>query len=202
MISQIFSLHHNLSSGDRFLWGRKTVLRMIGRTDFMQQIGALDDLAIACSVNCNPDHHFVFTGQRRGALVWNCRRGGDTHLSRSGVYISAIDNALRGIFFEANVIVKRNGCAYGESIANPSAKLKRRSLKKVSGDEEKADQLIAESSIFFDKVINACLPRSWFPTVTPDQILRNRGMIAANVHGKSHQLDGSLQPARSDRLLT
>lgn len=119
------------------------------------------------------------------------------------VYISAIDNALRGIvFFEANAIVKRNGCAYGESIANPSAKLKRRSLKKGSGDEEKNGQLIAESSIFFDKVINACLPRSWFPTVTPDQILRNRGMIAANVHGKSHQLDGSLQPARSDRLLT
>lgn len=66
MISQIFSLHHNLNSGGRFLWGGKTVFRMIGRTDFMQQIGALDDLAIACSVNFNPGHHFAFTGQRRG----------------------------------------------------------------------------------------------------------------------------------------
>lgn len=121
----------------------------------------------------------------------------------SRVYISTINNALRRfVFYEANVTVKSNGCAYGESIANPSAKLKRPSLKKVSNDEEKADQLIAESSIFFDKVIIACLPRSWFPTVTPDQILRNRGMIAANVHGKSHQLDDSRQPARSDRLLT
>ncbi len=101
---------------------------------------------------------------------------------------------LEGIAADA-VLTRGLGRSYGDSSLPPS------------GDHRVAASVLADRLIAFDpttgrlraeagfslaKLIEVFLPRGWFTPVTPGtQFVTLGGMVAADVHGKSHHRDGS-----------
>ena len=54
--------------------------------------------------------------------------------------------------------------------------------------------LVAEAGVLLSDIIPAFLPHGWFPPVTPGtKFVTLGGMIAADVHGKNHHIDGSFR---------
>ena len=57
---------------------------------------------------------------------------------------------------------------------------------------QESGELIAESGVLIADVIDAFLPRGWFPYVTPGtKFVTLGGAIACDVHGKNHHKEGS-----------
>lgn len=53
-------------------------------------------------------------------------------------------------------------------------------------------QLVAQAGVLLADIIDAFLPRGWFPAVTPGtKFVTVGGMIAADVHGKNHHKSGA-----------
>lgn len=58
--------------------------------------------------------------------------------------------------------------------------------------DPEAGVLVAEAGLSLAAIIEALLPRGWFPAVTPGtRFVTLGGAIAADVHGKNHHRDGS-----------
>lgn len=91
-----------------------------------------------------------------------------------------------------NLIPRGNGRAYGDSAINRTATIHMRHFNRMIAFDEKTGQLVAESGVLLGDVIAAFLPRGWFPSVTPGtKFVTLGGMVAADVHGKNHHVDGS-----------
>ena len=104
-------------------------------------------------------------------------------------------DALRQLVqFEASLIARGNGRAYGDSAINTSATIETRYLNRMIAFDPIAGQLVAEAGVLLADIIAAFLPRGWFPMVTPGtKFVTLGGAIAADVHGKNHHKDGSFR---------
>ena len=66
------------------------------------------------------------------------------------------------------------------------------SMNKFLEWNQKNGELIAESGVLIADIIQAFLPRGWFPYVTPGtKFVTLGGAIACDVHGKNHHKEGS-----------
>ncbi|MEO0372216.1 MAG: FAD-binding oxidoreductase, partial [Pseudomonadota bacterium] len=88
-------------------------------------------------------------------------------------------------------IARGNGRAYGDSALNEDNTISTRHLNRMIRFDEKTGVLEAEAGVLLGDVIEAYLPRGWFPAVTPGtKFVTLGGMAAADVHGKNHHVDG------------
>ena len=100
--------------------------------------------------------------------------------------------ALQTLVRQGNAIARGNGRAYGDSAVSPQNTIHMKHFNRMLAFDVDSGQLIAEAGVLLADVIEAFLPRGWFPSVTPGtKFVTLGGMIAADVHGKNHHKDGS-----------
>jgi FAD/FMN-containing dehydrogenase len=89
-------------------------------------------------------------------------------------------------------IARGNGRAYGDSALNSASTISMRGLNRMLAFDAATGQLVAEAGVMLSEIIDAFLPRGWFPAVTPGtKFVTLGGAIAADVHGKNHHKHGS-----------
>lgn len=91
-------------------------------------------------------------------------------------------------------IARGNGRAYGDSAVGVTTTYQMRHFDRMVSFDPDSGQLVAEAGVLLGDIIAAFLPRGWFPQVTPGtKFVTLGGMIAADVHGKNHHVDGSMR---------
>lgn len=100
--------------------------------------------------------------------------------------------ALQALAQQGNAIARGNGRAYGDSAVSVKNTIHMKHFNRMLAFDAESGQLVAEAGVLLADVIEALLPRGWFPAVTPGtKFVTLGGMIAADVHGKNHHKDGS-----------
>jgi len=93
-----------------------------------------------------------------------------------------------------HAIARGNGRSYGDSAISPRNTIDMRNFDRMIAFDPDAGVLVAEAGVILSDVIDAFLPRGWFPMVTPGtRLITLGGAIAADVHGKSHHINGSFR---------
>ena len=93
---------------------------------------------------------------------------------------------------KSNVIARGNGRSYGDSSINKNKTICMRNFNHITKFNDETGLLIVESGVLLSEIIEAFLPRGWFPKVTPgSKFVTVGGMVACDVHGKNHHKDGS-----------
>lgn len=112
---------------------------------------------------------------------------------RPGPVLEARDEAeLCRALRDGGVIARGNGRSYGDSAMGAALTLDVRRMDRMLSFDAETGQLVAEAGVLLGDVISVCLPRGWFPAVTPGtKFVTLGGAIAADVHGKNHHRDGS-----------
>jgi FAD/FMN-containing dehydrogenase len=96
-----------------------------------------------------------------------------------------------------NAVLSRGlGRSYGDSSLPPPGRLDVASTilaDRVLSFDEDTGLLRAEAGLSLRELNRIFLPRNWFPPVSPGtQYVTLGGMVAADVHGKNHHVEGSL----------
>lgn len=104
------------------------------------------------------------------------------------------EEALRQAVREGAAIARGNGRSYGDSAIGQRMTLRMRRFNRMLSFEPATGQLVAEAGVLLEDILSAFLPRGWFPMITPGtKFVTLGGMIAADVHGKNHHVDGSMR---------
>ena len=99
---------------------------------------------------------------------------------------------LQALAQRGNTIARGNGRAYGDSAVSAENTIQMKHFNRMLAFDTEQAQFVAEAGVLLADVIEAFLPRGWFPYVTPGtKFVTLGGMIAADVHGKNHHIDGS-----------
>ena len=102
------------------------------------------------------------------------------------------DGATHATDAEPTLIARGNGRSYGDASLNPDATLVTSALDRFIDFDATTGWLTCEAGVLLTDIIDAMLPRGWFPMVTPGtRFVSVGGMIASDVHGKNHHRDGS-----------
>lgn len=100
---------------------------------------------------------------------------------------------LRKIVCSGEVIARGNGRSYGDSAVGPSSTIHMKHFNRILAFNPESGCLVAEAGVMLSDIIETFLKLGWFPPVTPGtKFVTIGGMIAADVHGKNHHLDGSI----------
>ncbi|WP_298921999.1 FAD-binding oxidoreductase [uncultured Roseobacter sp.] len=103
------------------------------------------------------------------------------------------EDRLQALVAEGDGIARGNGRAYGDSAISTENTIHMRHFNRMISFNEKTGVLVAEAGVLAADIISGFLPRGWFLPVTPGtKFVTLGGMIAADVHGKNHHVDGSL----------
>ncbi|GLQ16267.1 FAD-binding oxidoreductase [Maritalea porphyrae] len=95
---------------------------------------------------------------------------------------------------DGNAIARGNGRAYGDSAIGSNTTINMRHFNHMIAFNAQTGVLETEAGVLLSDIIDAFLPRGWFPYVTPGtKYVSVGGIIAADVHGKNHHKDGSLR---------
>ena len=101
-------------------------------------------------------------------------------------------NAVHAIQDSTALIARGNGRSYGDCALNPRATLSLLRSNRMLWFESAAARLTCEAGVLLADILEAFVPRGWFPPVTPGtKFVTLGGMIAADVHGKNHHSRGS-----------
>jgi FAD/FMN-containing dehydrogenase len=104
----------------------------------------------------------------------------------------SVDDVVSLVRSGKTLIARGNGRAYGDPAIGSSTTLSMLSLSKVISFDEAQGLLVCEAGLMLRDVLEAFVPRGWFPPVTPGtKFVTLGGMIACDVHGKNHHKDGS-----------
>ena len=91
-----------------------------------------------------------------------------------------------------NLIARGCGNSYGDSALAENV-ISTRQLNCFLHFDDKAGVLYAESGVTLKTILETCVPKGFFIPVTPGtKYVTLGGMIASDVHGKNHHIDGSL----------
>jgi FAD/FMN-containing dehydrogenase len=104
------------------------------------------------------------------------------------------DATALGVTLEGtpDAIARGNGRSYGDASLNAAATIDVRRLDHLIAFDPATGLLTCEGGVLLAEVIDAMLPRGWFPPVTPGtKLVTIGGMIASDVHGKNHHGAGS-----------
>jgi len=89
-------------------------------------------------------------------------------------------------------IPRGNGRSYGDSAINKDLTITMTRMNRFLQWNQESGELVAESGVLIADIIDALLPRGWFPYVTPGtKFVTLGGAIACDVHGKNHHKEGS-----------
>ena len=89
-------------------------------------------------------------------------------------------------------IARGNGRSYGDASLNCAATLDLKRLDRMLAFDPESGTMTCEGGVLLSDLIDAMLPRGWFPPVTPGtKFVTIGGMIASDVHGKNHHGSGS-----------
>ena len=101
-------------------------------------------------------------------------------------------NELSSLVSSGDLIARGNGRSYGDSSVSLGNTIDMRSFNRLISFDENSGRLVAESGVILGDVIKTFFPKGWFPAVVPGtKFVTLGGMVAADVHGKNHHLDGS-----------
>lgn len=105
---------------------------------------------------------------------------------------AALAGLVAGLGAGAPPLIARGlGRAYGDSAVAAQTVSMRHFDRMIAFDPD-TGQLVAQAGVSLAEVIDAFLPRGWFPSVTPGtKFVTLGGAIAADVHGKNHHSEGS-----------
>lgn len=102
------------------------------------------------------------------------------------------DDEVRRLVLAGPVIARGKGRSYGDSALNLSSTLDMSRFDRMIAFDGETGLLTVEAGVLLADVIDAFLPRGWFPPVTPGtKFVSVGGMIAADVHGKNHHKHGA-----------
>ncbi len=89
------------------------------------------------------------------------------------------------------VVARGNGRAYGDAAIGQAATLSTLGLDRMRAFDPVTGRLTVEAGVRLSEIIDAFLPRGFFPPVVPGtKFVSVGGMIASDVHGKNHHRDG------------
>lgn len=102
------------------------------------------------------------------------------------------ESDLQVLVGAAPLIARGNGRGYGDCALNTNNTVDMRGFNRMLDFDRATGQLVVEAGVLLKDVIDCFLPRGWFPWVTPGtKFVTIGGMVAADVHGKNHHVDGS-----------
>lgn len=119
--------------------------------------------------------------------------GWGRHLPVSGPVVEPRDaeEAIAAVRELRSWSPRGNGRSYGDAGVGVDATLDLRQLNRFKSFDPERGVLRAEAGVLIGEVIEAFLPRGWFPTVVPGtQFVSLGGAVAADVHGKNHHGHG------------
>ena len=112
----------------------------------------------------------------------------------SKIYYPKNIDEIKEYIQKKNIIARGNGRSYGDSAINEENTIDMRKFNKIISFNKDLGQLVLESGVILSEVIENYLPEGWFPFVTPgSKFVTIGGMIAADVHGKNHHINGSFK---------
>jgi FAD/FMN-containing dehydrogenase len=90
------------------------------------------------------------------------------------------------------LIARGNGRAYGDAAINPDMTLLMSACDRFLEFDTNNGVVECEAGLLLSDLLEVAVPRGWFPPVVPGtKFVTIGGLIAADVHGKNHHLDGS-----------
>lgn len=90
-----------------------------------------------------------------------------------------------------SVIARGAGRAYGDAALNADGVLSALPMNRFLAFDPVAGALTCEAGVALDDILDAFVPRGWFPMVVPGlRAATIGGALAADVHGKNHHRDG------------
>ena len=93
---------------------------------------------------------------------------------------------------EPSLIARGNGRAYGDAALNPHATLLTSRHNRILAFDVRTGIVHCESGVLLSDILDTFVPLGWFPVVSPGtKYVTVGGMIASDVHGKNHHLNGS-----------
>jgi FAD/FMN-containing dehydrogenase len=91
----------------------------------------------------------------------------------------------------SGLIARGNGRAYGDAAIGEKTTLLARPLDRMRRFDPETGRLTVEAGVLLSEILDAFVPRGFFPVVVPGtKLVTVGGMIAADVHGKNHHRDG------------
>ncbi len=98
---------------------------------------------------------------------------------------------IKNIFKEKKFIARGMGRSYGDSSLQRKQTINMVNHRQIIFFDKIKGILTVESGISINDVINRIIPQGFFMPVTPgSKFVTIGGMVASNVHGKNHHLDG------------
>jgi decaprenylphospho-beta-D-ribofuranose 2-oxidase len=89
-------------------------------------------------------------------------------------------------------VARGNGRAYGDAAIGLDKTLLTRRLNRMISFDPSSGRLEVEAGVLLADILDFAIPRGFFPPVVPGtKFVSVGGMIAADVHGKNHHVDGS-----------
>lgn len=89
-------------------------------------------------------------------------------------------------------IARGNGRSYGDSAISSQNTIDMKKFNKIISFDNNKGLLVVEAGFLLADLLKIFIPKGWFPYVTPGtKFLTIGGMVASNVHGKNHHIDGS-----------
>ena len=84
------------------------------------------------------------------------------------------------------------GRSYGDSSLNRSRIVSTLDFNKILAFNPQTGLITCEAGVTLEDILRIFVPRGWFVPVTPGtQFVTVGGMVASDVHGKNHHIDGS-----------
>ena len=108
------------------------------------------------------------------------------------------------IFYPTNIIeikrMMRKGCiargmgrSYGDSSIQPNCTLSTQQINRVLKFDKQRGIIEVEAGITVKELLRLIVKKGWFLPVTPgSKYISLGGMIASDVHGKNHHVEGNL----------
>ena len=91
----------------------------------------------------------------------------------------------------SGLIARGNGRSYGDAAIGDHATLMCRGLNRMRNFNPATASLTVEGGTMLAEILEAFIPRGYFPPVVPGtKLVTVGGMIASDVHGKNHHRDG------------
>ncbi|GAX63006.1 dehydrogenase [Candidatus Scalindua japonica] len=102
------------------------------------------------------------------------------------------DNGLKEHLRDKHPLITRgSGRSYGDSSLNKNI-ISLLSLNSIHDFDENNGTIKCDAGVSLDKIIDKCILKGWFLSVTPGtKFITVGGAIASDVHGKNHHKEGS-----------
>ena len=96
-------------------------------------------------------------------------------------------------FLDSEKVIGRGfGRSYGDSSIQPNKTFLTKNLNRILSFDEELGHITVQSGISSDEVLKKIIPKGWFLPVSPGtKYVSIGGMVASDVHGKNHHLEGS-----------